>query len=606
MLKLQTSRLVPALGAAFLATTVASAAVPTIDVLVLYTPSARSAAGSATAMRAAIEAALSYANLTLGNSRIDARLRLADSREIAYRESPVDILEDVVFMATSREVADLREALGADLVGLVKPTTRPTMSGIGVGMTRQMMGTATAPVAFFVTSLDSFPQNFIHEIGHNLGCNHEPEVEIPPALAAYPYAFAHYEPGVFRTIMDSSTGTCDDCPKIPYFSNPEVSYEGRPTGVRDRRDNARVVGSLAPVVARFGELRGRIGFAVAALSVKEGSRQVEVEVFRTDGSIGPVAVGYATEDGSALAGLDYQPVAGTLTWETGEADVLALRGTFDAHRRRIVIPLLDDPLFEGEETLALVLAAPGGGAALGRERIEIRIRDDDRQAPPPAAPSHLAAAALSTTELELAWADNAVDAIAFHVEGKPLGGVFARLATVGAGTTGAVLGGLAPATGYVVRVQAENRSGLSDYSNEAEASTRAPAGPCVLDESTLCLNGGRFRVRVRWSRDSDGQSGAGRVVPGVSSDDSGLFYFFHPANWEMLIKVLDACQPALGDHYWVFFAATTDVEFVVTVSDSLTGTTRSYHNPPHHPADAVTDTQALPVCSGAAPAVDGG
>ena len=90
-----------------------------------------------------------------------------------------------------------------------------------------------------------------------------------------------------------------------------------------------------------------------------------------------------------------------------------------------------------------------------------------------------------------------------------------------------------------------------------------------------------------------GDAGVASTVP-VVSDDSGLFYFFTPNNWEMLIKVLDGC--ASTAHYWVFFAATTDVEFVVTVTDTQTGKVRTYFNPQGVSADAVTDTGAFATC----------
>jgi hypothetical protein len=64
----------------------------------------------------------------------------------------------------------------------------------------------------------------------------------------------------------------------------------------------------------------------------------------------------------------------------------------------------------------------------------------------------------------------------------------------------------------------------------------------------------------------------------------------------MLVKVKNACVPVLGNHYWVFFAAVTDVEFWVTVTDTQSGRTASYYNPPQSPADAITDTAALAVC----------
>lgn len=111
-------------------------------------------------------------------------------------------------------------------------------------------------------------------------------------------------------------------------------------------------------------------------------------------------------------------------------------------------------------------------------------------------------------------------------------------------------------------------------------------------EESLCLQGGRFEVSVDW-RDFQNRVGRGRVVPGAS-DDSGLFWFFNSTNWEMLVKVLDGC--ALNDRYWVFAAATTDVEYNLVVRDSMTGETVSYHNDIGVASPAITDTNAFATC----------
>jgi CSLREA domain-containing protein len=113
-------------------------------------------------------------------------------------------------------------------------------------------------------------------------------------------------------------------------------------------------------------------------------------------------------------------------------------------------------------------------------------------------------------------------------------------------------------------------------------------GPCVANDTTLCLHGGRFRVTVAW-RTGDG-AGPGHVVPGASTD-SGLLWFFHPANWEMLVKVLDGC--GLGGHWWVFFAATTNVEYTLRVEDTATGELREYTNPAGRLSPTVADTGAF-------------
>ncbi len=95
-------------------------------------------------------------------------------------------------------------------------------------------------------------------------------------------------------------------------------------------------------------------------------------------------------------------------------------------------------------------------------------------------------------------------------------------------------------------------------------------------------------------RDPGGRCGNGTLVPGVRSDHSAVLWFFHPANWEMLVKVLDGCF--VNDRFWVFFAAATDVEFTLTVTDRSTGAQKIYTNPLGHLADAVADTSAFATC----------
>ncbi|HEX4962415.1 MAG TPA: alpha/beta hydrolase-fold protein [Thermoanaerobaculia bacterium] len=119
----------------------------------------------------------------------------------------------------------------------------------------------------------------------------------------------------------------------------------------------------------------------------------------------------------------------------------------------------------------------------------------------------------------------------------------------------------------------------------------ASAGACVPGETALCVSHGRFRLEVAW--DTNGSSGTGHVVPGAAAD-SGLFWFFGPDNWELLVKVIDGC--ALNGKYWVFSAATTDVHYVLTVADTATGRVVRYENPAGKAAAAITDTSAFATC----------
>jgi hypothetical protein len=52
----------------------------------------------------------------------------------------------------------------------------------------------------------------------------------------------------------------------------------------------------------------------------------------------------------------------------------------------------------------------------------------------------------------------------------------------------------------------------------------------------------------------------------------------------------------LNGNYWVYSAATTDVHFVLTVTDTLTGQVKRYENPAGKAAAATTDSGAFPTC----------
>ena len=43
---------------------------------------------------------------------------------------------------------------------------------------------------------------------------------------------------------------CSGCPRIPYWSNPRIKYQGEPTGTA-ATDNARVILEQADRVAKF-------------------------------------------------------------------------------------------------------------------------------------------------------------------------------------------------------------------------------------------------------------------------------------------------------------------------------------------------------------------
>lgn len=125
------------------------------------------------------------------------------------------------------------------------------------------------------------------------------------------------------------------------------------------------------------------------------------------------------------------------------------------------------------------------------------------------------------------------------------------------------------------RVYFEAWDAVHDHELWALPVTAPSPHGCVEDDGTLCLAGERFAVSVTWRDPRSGDTGAG-VADGETAD-SGFFWFFDPANLEVLVKVLDATT--VNGHHWVFHGSLTDVEYEVRVEDLATGAVRTYHRP---------------------------
>jgi ELWxxDGT repeat protein len=122
---------------------------------------------------------------------------------------------------------------------------------------------------------------------------------------------------------------------------------------------------------------------------------------------------------------------------------------------------------------------------------------------------------------------------------------------------------------------------------EAAASRTAASGTCSADAGHLCLDAGRFAVEASWT-DFSGHSGKGQAV--TLTGDTGYFWFFDPANVEVVLKVLDG--RAVNGKFWVFYGALSNVEYTLKVTDTATGAVKVYTNPKGTLA-SVADTSAF-------------
>ncbi|MDZ7364066.1 MAG: fibronectin type III domain-containing protein [candidate division KSB1 bacterium] len=123
--------------------------------------------------------------------------------------------------------------------------------------------------------------------------------------------------------------------------------------------------------------------------------------------------------------------------------------------------------------------------------------------PTPAAPSGLTATAVSKTQIDLAWTDNASNETGFLIERKTgSGGTYSQIASVGANVTSFNSTGLNTNTQYFYRVRATNGSGNSAYSNEANALTFMN-GPSNLAATAISSS----QINLSWTDNTSSETG---------------------------------------------------------------------------------------------------
>jgi len=114
---------------------------------------------------------------------------------------------------------------------------------------------------------------------------------------------------------------------------------------------------------------------------------------------------------------------------------------------------------------------------------------------------------------------------------------------------------------------------------------------CTPSATAMCLNNNRFRVTATFSTPA-GQSGQAQVVK--LTDETGYLWFFDSSNVEVVVKAINACS--FNNRYWIYSAGLTDVQVVMTVTDTLTGTFKTYNNPQGVAYQPQLDSSAFATC----------
>jgi len=116
----------------------------------------------------------------------------------------------------------------------------------------------------------------------------------------------------------------------------------------------------------------------------------------------------------------------------------------------------------------------------------------------------------------------------------------------------------------------------------------ATAGPNICGAGALCLQAGRFEVQASWKT---GPSTVSVLAhPMTLTDSTGAFWFFDSDNIELVVKVLDG--RSVNGKLWVLYGALSNVEYNITVMDTVTGAVKTYFNPQGQLA-SVADTGAF-------------
>ena len=237
--------------------TAAAAGDSIVDLLVVYTSAAKAKEGGQAAMEALITLGVDSANQAYSNSQIAMQLRLVHTAEVAYSESGVMDTDLARLQSTTDGIMDqvhqLRDQHKADLVALIVDNGGNSC-GIAYVMTNGPRANF-ASYAFSVTARDCIANNTLtHELGHNMGDAHD---RATGGTGAFPYSYGYRdEIGKFRTIMAYSCPTVS-CPRVKYFSNPRLLYNGRPLGIdhtinpTNSADNARSMNDVRQIVAAW-------------------------------------------------------------------------------------------------------------------------------------------------------------------------------------------------------------------------------------------------------------------------------------------------------------------------------------------------------------------
>jgi len=220
----------------------------TIDLLVVYTSNASAANGGEDGMATLVILSVFLTNQAYANSDCVQRLNLVGTRQVLNYVQSNDQGTDLGRLRSTNdghmdEVHGWRNEYGADYVSLF-------ISGYGTGIAYVMRteSAAFAADAFNVCRDTYAAANYTlaHELGHNMGCEHDLANGSNSPLFPYSYGWINAAQ-TYRTVMAYSPGT-----RVLLFSNPaKTAPNGQVMGNAATADNSRTMDETVDTTAAF-------------------------------------------------------------------------------------------------------------------------------------------------------------------------------------------------------------------------------------------------------------------------------------------------------------------------------------------------------------------
>ncbi len=567
-----------------------------LDILVMYTSGAAAVWRSVGGAGPAVQAAIDRLNTVLRNSEIPVTANLVLRRSAPPElDTPVSTLYK---LSWNQRAAAARHQYGADLVHLFSsaPYSDTGVCGRGYLLLKDQTAEDFAPFGYAWTSNGpgcgyqwSVDVVFAHEVGHNLGGNHDPDnASISKSQAVRPFAYGHTDEGATPAIATlMSYGVDVPTEWVPYFSSVRRRPSGWTIGIAGERENERALQETVHEIVRLSD------YAPADLGPPPPWPPVDVAGKATTSSTVHLTW---TDDADDEAGFVvwHRLVEGE--WAPVEGEwVLFSELPPDSEEERVT-DLLPGNIYEF--AVGAYNNNETNRVSYGN-RVTVELPELPKS-PRPAAPTGLTGVATSPTSVRLAWSDESDNEDGFEVHSRLAGGRWRTAARLPADTTSADLTSLKAGGRHDFRVRAYNSHGGSNSGIVTVSLPAVQYTDCVPSSAQIVFDHG-YTVSMCIEYEKDGETvRADAVDYALDSGQSGLLYFFDRDNAEVLIKVLDGCR--LNDHRWVFVAPVTTLAFNLYVDETATGK-RWQHRNPRGGATAATksDTAAFP-CSAAAAA----